>query len=68
MSGLVTRILKRVIAMAPTVVAMWALFTMEQNGTWPPEMPYRDVLTIAVLGAALALSFVLYSWLRPWES
>ncbi|MEM1114164.1 MAG: hypothetical protein AAGI11_19770 [Pseudomonadota bacterium] len=49
---------------APTALAMWLLFTLEQRAVWAPETPYRDLITALLLASAMAASFVVFTVLR----
>lgn len=58
----VSSVLKWTITAIPLLVVMYGLYWLEQSGTWVPQTPHRDKITIAVLALAMALSFVIQSW------
>lgn len=55
-------LVKIAIASAPMVAAMYLLYWLEQSGTWVPETPHRDKITIAVVVIGMAASFAIQSF------
>lgn len=55
-------LLRIAIASAPMIAAMYLLYWLEQSGTWVPETPHRDKITIAVLAFGMATSFAIQSY------
>lgn len=47
----------------PWLVSMYVLFWLEKSGTWVPETPHRDKITIAIVAVGMISSFFLYSYL-----
>lgn len=55
------RIYGILIPLIPTFVAIYLLYWLEKSGTWIPETPHRDKITIVILVLGLGLSFFLKS-------
>ncbi|MEM6682070.1 MAG: hypothetical protein AAF607_07490 [Pseudomonadota bacterium] len=62
MQNAFSKLLIWLIAAAPLLGAMYGLYWLEASGTWVPETPHRDKVTIAVLAAAMAATYVIRSW------
>ncbi|MEM1021573.1 MAG: hypothetical protein ACFBZ9_18645 [Sphingomonadales bacterium] len=60
-SNLIKQLFKILIASSPLLAAMYGLYWLETSGTWVPETPHRDKITIAVLAAAMLASFLIQS-------
>ena len=57
----VSKIIKIALAVAPAILAMYSLFLLESNGMWDRTSASRDLMSLAVLGMGLLISFVLLS-------
>jgi len=55
--------LKVVIALSPSIVAMYLLYWFETSKTWIPETLHRDKYTAAILLTGLGLSFFLQTYI-----
>jgi len=55
--------LKVAIAMVPWVVSMYLFYWLDSSGTWTSETAHRGKLSVAILGAGMMLSFLLWSHL-----
>ncbi|MFT5710345.1 MAG: hypothetical protein ACI8QT_001039 [Halioglobus sp.] len=49
------------IAFTPWLLSMYMLYWLELNEIWAVETLHRDKMTIAILAAGMALSFLLQS-------
>ena len=61
---MIPRVVRMLVVAAPTVLTMWALYAMEHYKVWVPETPFRDVITVAMLGTAMTVSFLIYTRLK----
>ena len=53
--------LKIAVAMTPWVFAMYVFYWLDSSGTWTNEAAHRGKISVAILGAGMALSFLLWS-------
>ncbi len=53
--------LKIAIAFVPWVAAMYVFYWLDSSGTWTAETPHRGKISVALLGAGMALSFLVWS-------
>jgi hypothetical protein len=53
--------LKIAIAMTPWVIAMYLFYWLDSSGTWTSETAHRGKLSVAILGAGMALTFLVWS-------
>jgi hypothetical protein len=56
------RVLRIAIAFTPWVIAMYVFYWLNSSGTWTSETAHRGKLSVAILGAGMALSFLLWSY------
>ena len=42
---------------------MYTFYWLDSSGTWTAETPHRGKLSVVILGAGMALSFLLWSWI-----
>ena len=49
--------LKVAVAVTPWVLSMYLFYWLDSSGTWTSETPHRGKLSVAILGAGMALSF-----------
>lgn len=56
------RIIITIVAFSPWVLAMYLLFRLDADGLWTAETAERDVMTIAILVAGMALTFLLLTF------
>ena len=61
---MIPRVVRMLVVATPTVLTMWALYAMEYYKVWVPETPSRDVITVAMLGTAMTVSFLIYTRLK----
>ena len=54
--------LKIVIAFIPLLISMYLLYWLGKAEIWIPETPHRDKITIVIVAAGMALSFLLQSY------
>lgn len=57
------RIVEFVAASIPWILAMYTFYWLDSSGTWTAETPHRGKLSVVILGAGMALSFLLWSWI-----
>jgi len=55
------RLLKIAIAFMPWVFAMYLYYWLDSSGTWTSETAHRGKISVAILGAGMALSFLVWS-------
>lgn len=53
---------KLTVAALPAVAAIYLLYWLEQSGTWVPQTPHRDKITVAVLVVGMLGSFFVQSY------
>ena len=41
---------------------MYAFYWLDSSGTWTSETPHRGKVSVLILGAGMAMSFVLHSY------
>ena len=51
------------VSLIPWVLSMYLHYWLEYEGIWQVDMPFRAVMSAAILGAGLALSFLAHSFL-----
>lgn len=52
------RALRIVAAFLPMLVAMYLLYWLGKSGTWVPETPRRDIITILIMAVGMVLSLL----------
>ena len=57
------RILRIAVALAPWIIAMYAFYWLDSSGTWTSETPHRGKISVVILGAGMAISFLVHSYL-----
>ena len=55
--------LKYLLAFLPWLLSMYALYFLETQAVWNTATPYRDLMTVIILGTGMLLSFLVYSYL-----
>ena len=55
--------LRVALSLLPWVAAMYGFYWLDTTGTWTSETPHRGKLSVALLSAGMALSFLAWSWL-----
>lgn len=53
---------KVAIVMTPWLASMYLLYWLGKHEIWAPETAHRDKITIAIVAAGMALSFLLQSY------
>lgn len=61
-AGMNNRIITTLVAFSPWILAMYLLFRLDAGGVWTAETAGRDVMTIAILVAGMALTFLLLTF------
>ena len=56
------RVCSIAIALLPWLAAMYGFYWLDASGTWTSETPHRGKLSVALLGAGMAMSFLVYSY------
>lgn len=51
------------VAVTPWLLSMYVFYWLDSSGTWTSETPHRGKISVAILVAGMALSFVIYSYL-----
>ena len=55
--------LKVAVAVTPWLLSMYVFYYLDSSGTWSSETPHRGKISVAILAAGMALSFIIYSLL-----
>jgi len=55
-------LLKIAVAVTPWLASMYFLYWLGKNDVWSPETPFRDVMTIAIVGTGMILSFLIQTY------
>lgn len=53
--------LRLAIAALPWLLSMYTFFWLDRSGTWTSETPHRGKMSVALLAAGMAISFLVYS-------
>ncbi len=61
--SVLVRIARIVVSLLPWVAALYLLYRLEHGGIWAVDMPFRALLSIAILGVGMGLSFLLHFFL-----
>ena len=61
MKSILVKWLKIILALLPWVVSMYAFWWLDTN-LWTTETPHRGKLSVIIMGAGMAASFLLQSW------
>ena len=63
---LVRRIFRIGVALVPWTIALYLHYWLEHGGIWEVDMPFRALISGALIAVGMGLSFLLNSWLvRP---
>ncbi len=57
----ISRALKIAISLLPWLASMYLFYWLDHSGTWSRETPHRGKLSVLLLAAGMASSFVVYS-------
>jgi len=57
------KFLKVAVAFIPWIVAMYLFYWLDSSGAWTSETPHRGKISAMILGAGMATSFLVYSFL-----
>ena len=60
--------LKIALALIPWTLASFTFYWLDSSGTWTPETPHRGKMSVMILGAGMAMSLFLYTWLSNREN
>ena len=50
------------IIMAPWLLAMYGFYWLDASGTWTSETPHRGKISVLILAAGMASSFLTWSY------
>lgn len=56
------------VAFTPWVFAMYLYYWLDSSGTWTSDTLHRGKISVAILGAGMALSFLVWSHFAKRES
>ena len=48
----------------PWLVSLYLHYWVDKSDTWSPELPYRGLISVSVMGLGMVLSFLLHGLLR----
>jgi hypothetical protein len=53
---------KIAVAFAPWIIAMYLFYWLDSSGTWTSDTPHRGKISVLILGAGMAVSFLVHSY------
>ena len=60
-AALLVRIARIVASLLPWIAALYLLYRLEHGGVWAVDMPFRALLSVAILAIGMGLSLMLHS-------